>query len=71
MGNYLFASPSFFSGVARVVDLGGVFDDYNVHRTPREADEAGLRADWEEVGRDLKACFLAESERQSKPIREQ
>jgi hypothetical protein len=70
MDSYLFASPSFLSGVARVVDLGGIFDDYNVSRTPQEADAAGLRSDWADVGRDLRSAFQAESDRQSRTVRE-
>ena len=70
-GSYLFATPSFFSGVARLVDLGGIFDDYNLHRTPSEADAAGLRADWAGVATDLDVGMTAEAENQASRAREQ
>jgi hypothetical protein len=51
--DFLFAHPSVLSGIGRVLDLGGVFDDYNVSETPMEADARALRADWAAVGKDL------------------
>lgn len=56
MGNksdFLFAMPSFWSGVARLLDLMGVFDDYNRSETPNEADARAMYADWAMVGQDL------------------
>ncbi|MGB8261571.1 MAG: hypothetical protein WCE75_14515 [Terracidiphilus sp.] len=49
----LFARPSFVSGAARVLDLGGVFDVYNVSKTPQEADERAIESDWRAIGGDL------------------
>ena len=62
MSHYLFSQPSFFSGVGRVLDLGGIFDDY----TPCDTDLAGLHADWEEVSRDLRASMAAECDIQAR-----
>ncbi|MCA8976782.1 MAG: hypothetical protein KDC98_18815 [Planctomycetes bacterium] len=53
MSDFLFAQPSTLSGTARIVDLGGVFDDYNTSATTEEADARALRADWQAVGADL------------------
>ena len=53
MSEFLFARPSLLSGIARVLDLGGVFDSYNDCRTPREADELALGADWAAILEDL------------------
>lgn len=50
---FLFAQPSFASGAARVIDLWGEFDDYNISDTPQEADAAALAADWIVVGQDI------------------
>ncbi len=54
--DFLFARPSFWSGVARVLDLFGVFDSYNSSRTPGEVDARALYADWSVAGSDLIAA---------------
>lgn len=51
--DFLFAEPSYASGVGRIVDLSGVFDDYNISETPTEADEKAIAADWLVVGQDI------------------
>jgi hypothetical protein len=51
--DFLFAQPSFASGAARVLDLWGQLDGYNISSTPEEADAAALAADWIIVGQDL------------------
>lgn len=51
--SFLFAMPSFWNGVARLMDLGGVFDRYNISRSPEEADAWALWNDFHAVGRDL------------------
>lgn len=54
--DYLFDTPSFLSGVARSVDLWGVFSDYNVSQTPEVADIIAMYCDWRAVGADLLAA---------------
>ncbi len=49
----LFATPTFLEGVARSLDLGDTFTDYNTSRSPSEADFLGLRSDWRAVGEDF------------------
>lgn len=39
--------------MARVLDIGGVFDDYNYSDTPEEADARAMRNDWISVGEFL------------------
>lgn len=51
--DFLYASPSFASGVARLVDLFGTFDEYNRSLTTQLADARAVYADWGMVGRDL------------------
>lgn len=58
MGNkvqsdFLFAQPSLVSGVARVFDLWGQYDDYNRSETTHEADAKAIAADWLIVGQDM------------------
>ena len=68
MGNkvksdFLFAQPSLASGVARVFDLFGQFDEYNRSETPEEADAKAIASDWLVVGQDIAdAIEQAESE---------
>lgn len=50
----LFAEPSFFEGMSRVLDLGATLQDYNISETEQEADIKALKNDWSAVGEDLK-----------------
>ena len=54
MSDYLLAAPSFFSGAARALDLGGVFDGYNVSPTREIANARGITSDWMAVGSYLR-----------------
>ena len=63
--DFLVARPSFWSGVGRVLDLWGKFDDYNISRTTEEADMRALYSDWRIVGQDLRDSWL--SYHQNKP----
>ena len=56
--DFLCAGPSFASGMARCVDLFGVFDRYNTSRTPEETDAKALFADFRMTGQDLKWAIL-------------
>jgi hypothetical protein len=49
----LYAQPSFSAGIARTLDVGGTFDDYNYSSSPAEADQIALTADWYAIGADL------------------
>ena len=51
--SFLFATPSFVSGAARVLDLYGTFDAYNASSNEREADYKALLSDWHMVGQDI------------------
>ena len=48
--DFLFAQPTVFNGVARLVDIAGVYDQYN---TSEEADALAISADWYVVGNDM------------------
>jgi hypothetical protein len=47
------ADPRFWFGPARVLDLFGQFDQYNMSPTPQEADARALRSDWMIIGDHL------------------
>ena len=57
MSDFLFAQPSFFAGIGRAIDIGGVFDDYNVSETAQQADARAIGADWQAVGNDLREAM--------------
>jgi len=50
---FLMADPRFWFGPARVLDLFGQFDQYNMSPTPREADARALMSDWIIIGDQL------------------
>jgi hypothetical protein len=54
--DFLFATPSFLSGIARVLDIFGIFDSYNESRDGKEADAKAMFSDWSMVGYDLKSA---------------
>lgn len=60
--DFLFAQPSYVSGMARVLDLWGTLDDYNISETTLEADEKAIAADWLVVGQDIADAIQNESE---------
>lgn len=62
MGNihstfYLFAKPSFTSGIARVMDLGGTLQIYNESETAEKADFTAIENDWKITGNDIKTAI--------------
>jgi len=52
--DFLFMSPHPWLGFARLLDIGGTFDRYNVSRSDAEADAHAMYADWCMVGEDLR-----------------
>ena len=42
--DHLFAMPSFLEGVARVLDFGGEFDEYNFAETPEDRKSTRLNS---------------------------
>ena len=54
---FLFAQPSFLEGAARVLDLGGMLQEYNTSLTPEEADSIALNADIEAINNDFAAVL--------------
>ncbi len=59
----LFATPTFFSGMARTLDLGAVLDDYDGILISEQVDRLALCADWLAVSEDMWSA-LAEYESQ-------
>ncbi len=52
-GFILYAKPSFFEGISRLIDFGGLLNTYNKSSSPEEADFRAILSDWEAVGFDV------------------
>ena len=55
--DYLFATPSAISGIARFLDMAGFYDRYNVSSNDAEADGKATYLDWSCVGDTLRATI--------------
>lgn len=62
--DFLFAQPSFVSGMASAVDIEGACF-YNESSSTLEADEKALKSDWGMVGNDIREA-LTQYEQESK-----
>ena len=49
----LFANPSIISGIARNVDIMGIYDNYNSTFTETMADNLAIASDWKTIMMDL------------------
>lgn len=54
---FLFATPSFARGVGTIFNIWGNYYDYNISKTPQEADFRAIESDWGMVGQDIKNAF--------------
>ena len=68
--DYLFAEPSFTSGVARLLDLFGGFDDYNDSPSAAAADARAMYSDWRVTGEDLAGAMMGIEREQAEAIRQ-
>ena len=68
---FLFAVPSFFEGMARVVDFGNSLSMYNYSPDAAIADARAMRADWLALGCDVRAALaqLREEAEAGRPVR--
>ena len=63
---FLFARPSFFEGLARLIDVGDTLTEYNQSLNGQQADDLAMRADLVALGNDalaVDALLEAEGER--------
>ena len=51
--DFLFASPSFFGGMASLLDFGTTLVVYNESKTVDEADYHAILTDWVVTGSDI------------------
>lgn len=52
-GFKLYARPSFWEGLVRLIDAAGTLNYYNYSNSPEQADIRALLSDWEAVGMDI------------------
>ena len=57
LSQYYFHIPSFLSGVASVLDVGGTFNVFNQVESPEEADHIAIKSDWAIIGKDMEKAF--------------
>lgn len=50
---FLFANPTFLSGLASVMDISGSLITYNVSPSGAEADQRAIASDWANIGSDI------------------
>jgi hypothetical protein len=60
--DFLFASPSWASGAARLLDWYGQFDEYNQSGSGQDADARAIFSDWRIAGEDLRSALDEEAE---------
>lgn len=53
----LFARPSFITGLVRLFDFWGTFNDYNRSPDSETADVRALGSDWRAVGNDIRIAM--------------
>jgi hypothetical protein len=54
--SFLFAHPGILHGLAVALDIGGTLVEYNISRTPQEADARAIASDWAIAGKDIWAA---------------
>lgn len=57
MTDFLFARPTFLSGMGAVLDLGGTMEMFNESSSPEEADSLAIMNDWVSVGNNLRSAI--------------
>lgn len=53
LSSILYATPSIWEGLGRILDFGDTMTDYNYSLTPQQADRIAIRADWRAIGEDV------------------
>ncbi|MGL4986276.1 MAG: hypothetical protein ACRC5H_03955 [Treponemataceae bacterium] len=57
MSDFLFAIPSFIDGASSVIDLFGVYPEYNISKNPQSADKRAFTADINALKNDASIAF--------------
>ena len=62
MSDFLFARPSFWEGLGRIIDMGDTLTEFNSSLSEAQADRIALEQDWFAVGKDLRQAMQRFSE---------
>ena len=65
---FLFSTPSLLSGIARMLDIYGQLDSYNMSETAEMADAKALYSDFRIIGQDLRQSIEALTVAENDPI---
>ncbi len=57
MSDFLFARPSFWEGIGRIIDMGDTLTEFNRSLSAAQADRIALEQDWLVVGNDLRRAL--------------
>ena len=57
--SFLFATPSWYEGLGRLVDFANALTQYNVTVAPEDPDTRALGQDWLAVGDELRGAITA------------
>ena len=57
MSDFLFARPSFWEGLGRIVDVGDTLTEFNRSLSTTQADRIALEQDWLMVGKELRQAM--------------
>ena len=60
MSDFLFAMPTFISGMGAAIDLGGTMMSFNTSFSPEEADALAFANDWSIVNCEIKNVIKKE-----------
>lgn len=55
--DFLVSNMSFFIGMGSVINLEGSYYEYNVSKSPKEADEKAILRDWQMISQDFLDAF--------------
>lgn len=55
----LYAEPSFWEGMARILDFGNTLNEYNRSPSEKAADDVALWLDWGVVGSTIRKAVEA------------
>ncbi len=55
--DFLFATPNFFRGFGRAIDLGSTRNIYNDSTSEKKADYKALKSDWYVTGKDIRKAI--------------
>ena len=57
MTDFLYATPTFVSGMGRVIDLGATMTVFNSSDSEAEADAKAIYNDWLAIGNDMREAM--------------